>query len=329
MQIKNKYIWNEAKDYINITLGLTLFTIGWTIFLLPYRIVTGGVAGISAILYYAVKIPISVSYFIINLVLILLALKILGWKFMVKTIYAIFVLSFFLGVGQDLITRPDGSLIQLLGKGNDFMSLVIGCICTGTSMAIIFLNNGSTGGTDIIAAIVNKYRNMSLGRVIMFIDILIIGSSLPVFGEKYDFNTGLRMMVFGLCTMAIETFVLDYVMNARRESVQFMIFSRKYQEIANAIAIKTGHSLTILDGTGWYSGKPSKVICLLARKSESVNIFRLIKIIDPRAFVSQSAVIGVYGEGFDTIKVQVKKRHVEEHNPEVVDDIHKDKLNNK
>ena len=191
------------------------------------------------------------------------------------------------------------------------MSLVIGCCFTGTSLAIVFLNNGSTGGTDIIAACVNKYYNLSLGQVLIFVDLCIIGSCLfiPEFG---DWMARSYKVVFGLCTMVIENFMLDYVMNSRRQSVQFMVFSKKYQEIANAIGTQMEHGVTILDGHGWYTGQDVKVLCILARKSESVTMQRLIKMIDPNAFVSQSAVIGVYGEGFDSIKVRIKNKKKEE-----------------
>jgi uncharacterized membrane-anchored protein YitT (DUF2179 family) len=302
-----KKIWNKIKDYVYITIGLLIYTFGWTVFLLPYQIVTGGVTGLSAIIFYATKIPIEYSYFAINLLLLGFALKILGMKFMVKTIYAIVALSIFLMIAQKLMVGPDGKAYQVLGPGQDFMSLVIGCSFTGLSLAIVFLHNGSTGGTDIIAAIVNKYYNVSLGRVLIFVDIIIISSCLPIFGDW-------RKVVFGLMTMVIENFVLDYIMNARRESVQFMIFSSKYQEIAKAIAEETDHGITILDGHGWYTGRDVKVLCVLARKRESVYIFRLIKIIDPNAFVSQSSVIGVYGEGFDQIKVKIKNNKNKELN---------------
>ena len=305
--------YNEAKDYFYITLGLLLYTIGWTGFLLPYEIVTGGVTGISAIIFYATNaggngIPINYSYFTINAILLVLALKILGWKFLMKTIYAILMLSMMLGVAQDIMTNDDGTMIHLLGDEN-FMSLIIGCCFTGTSLAVVFLHNGSTGGTDIVAAIVNKYRNMSLGTVLIFVDLVIIGSSFPVFIYARDFTVieAVYKIVFGLCTMVIENFMLDYVMNSRRESVQFFIFSKKYQEIANAIGTEMNHGVTILDGHGWYTGQKMKVLCILARKRESVSIFRLIKMIDPNAFVSQSSVIGVYGEGFDELKVKIKK----------------------
>ena len=295
----------EVKDYVNITIGLMLYTFGFTVFLLPYEIVTGGISGIGAIIFYATKFPVQYTFFIINAVLIVAALKILGWKFLTKTIYATFMLTFFLEVAQEIVKMPDGHFYKLLGEGNDFMSLVIGCMITGTALAVVFLNNGSTGGTDIVAAVLNKYHNITLGRALIVIDICIIGSCLfiPSFG---DVRMRCQMVVFGICTMVIECLMLDYVMYWQRQSVQFLIFSKKYQEIAYAIAKQTDHTMTILDGHGWWTGKATKVICLLAKKNESGRIFRIVKTIDPNAFVSQSSVIGVYGEGFDSIKVKVK-----------------------
>lgn len=173
-------------------------------------------------------------------------------------------------------------------------------------LAIVFLNNGSTGGTDIVAAVVNKYHNISLGKVLIMVDLCIISSSLFIdsFGPM---ERRCQMVVFGLCTMFIECNMLDYVMSVQRQSVQFMIFSKHHKAIATAICKHTDHSLTILDGHGWYSGAEMKVVCLLAKKRESPIIFRLIKSIDPNAFVSQSAVMGVFGEGFDPIKVRMTK----------------------
>ena len=307
MTINQQLIRSEAKDYLFLTLGLLLYAVAFTIFLLPYEIVTGGVTGMSAIVYYATGFKIENTYMIINVSLLVVALKILGFKFMMKTIYAIFALYFMLKFAQDLMpVDSHGHFIKVLGEGQDFMSLIIGCCITGTGLAIVFLNNGSTGGTDIIAACVNKYRDISLGQVLMGVDILIVGSCLffPQFGSMVD---RLHKMVFGYCTMFIECFMLDHVMNMRRESVQFLIFSWKHEEIAKAIVDETEHALTILDGHGWYTGNDMKVICLLAKKNESKTIFRLIKMVDPTAFVSQSSVIGVYGEGFDQIKIKAKK----------------------
>lgn len=306
MTINHQVIWNEVKDYIFITLGLLLYTFGWTVFLLPYEIVTGGVTGMSAVIYYATGIRIENTYLVINVALLLVALKILGLRFLIKTIYAIVALYFMLKFAQMLMMGSDGHFIRILGDDQNFMSLIIGCMLTGTSLAIVFLHNGSTGGTDIIAACINKYHNFSLGQVLIGVDLLIIGSCLfiPEFGDGLQ---RVYKVVFGLCTMVVENFMLDYVMNARRESVQFMIFSKKWQEIADAIGTKMEHGVTILDGHGWYTGKDVKVLCILAKKTESVTMFQLIKMIDPNAFVSQSSVIGVYGEGFDEMKVKIPK----------------------
>lgn len=293
----------DIKDYVLITIGLLLYTFAYTVFILPYEIVTGGVAGIGAIIYYATGFPIQYTYLLINGFLIVIALKILGWRFLVRTIYATIMITVMLGVAQELITLDDGHFYKLLGEGNDFMSLIIGCTLTGTALAIVFMNNGSTGGSDIIAACVNKYHNISLGKVLTYVDFIIVASCLFIdtFGT---IDIRCRKVVFGLCTIFIECSMIDFVINYQRQSVQFLIFSKKYQEIAYAVAKVTDHSVTLLDAHGWYTGQEQKVICLLAKKSESVQIFRLIKSIDPHAFVSQSSVIGVYGEGFDTIKVK-------------------------
>ena len=300
----------EIKDYFYITLGLLLYTFGFTVFLLPYEIVTGGIAAIGAIVFYSTGFPVQYTFFIINAVLIILALKTLGWKFLTKTIYATIMLTIMLEVAQTFTIQADGTFHKLLGENNDFMSLVIGCTITGTALATVFLNNGSTGGTDIVAAVLNKFHNISLGKALIIVDFCIIGSCIFVdsFGTV---DLRFRKVVFGLCTMLIECLMLDYVMYWQRQSVQFLIFSKKYQEIAYAISRTTDHTLTILDGHGFWTGKPTKVLCLLAKKRESVHIFRLIKQIDPNAFVSQSSVIGVYGEGFDEMKVKIKPSNKE------------------
>jgi uncharacterized membrane-anchored protein YitT (DUF2179 family) len=296
----------EIQDYVFITLGLFLYSFGFTVFLMPYEIVTGGVTGISAIIFYATGFNIEYTYLIINVALLVIALRVLGWRFLSKTIYAIFMLSFLLGLFQSLMPRDEaGHFVKILGEGQNFMSLILGCTMTGSALGIVFLNNGSTGGTDIIAASVNKFRDVSLGTVLTFLDLVIIGSCLliPTFGDMLQ---RAYMVVFGLCTMVVENYMLDFLMNRQRQSVQFMIFSKKWEEIANAIATKLDHGVTILDGHGWYTGRERKVLCILAKKRESQIIFRIIKSIDPQAFVSQSAVIGVFGEGFDEMKVKVK-----------------------
>ena len=289
-------IMREVKDYIYITLGLISYALGWAAFLLPYQITTGGTTGIGAIIYYATGFPIQWSYFIINAVLMTFAIKILGPRFSIKTTYAIFMLTFLLWIFQVLVNNyiqtPDMSADGkplLLGSGQDFMACIIGAAMCGVGLGITFNYNGSTGGTDIIAAIVNKYKDVSLGRMIMICDVFIISSCYFVFHDW-------RRVIFG--------FVLDWIINSARQSVQFFIFSKKYDEIADRIIKDTDRGVTVLNGTGWYSKNDVKVLVVLAKRRQSLDIFRLVKRIDPNAFISQSSVIGVYGEGFDQLKVK-------------------------
>ena len=293
-------LFREAKDYLTITLGLMAYAMGWTLFLLPYQISTGGVTGISAIIFYATGIEMQYSYFVINAAFLGVALYVLGFKFCLKTIFSVLTLTFFLDFFQELMKDESGTLLQIIGPGQDFMACVIGSIFCGVGIAVVFNVGGSTGGTNIIAAIVNKYRAVTFGRMIMVCDVIIISSCYFVFHDW-------RRVVFGFVTLIIISFVIDYVVNSARQSVQFLIFSKKYDEIGEAIMSEVNRGVTVLDGTGFYSKQPVKVLCVLARKAEAVSIFRLVKDIDPEAFISQSNVVGVYGEGFDQIKVKSKR----------------------
>ncbi|MBP1615243.1 MAG: putative transrane protein [Bacteroidetes bacterium] len=283
-------VLRESRDYILITFGLICYAIGWSAFLLPYQITTGGVTGISAIIYYSTGVPIQYSYFLINAVLMTAAIKILGPKFSIKTTYAIFSLTFLLWLFQQLIGNT-----LIIGPGQDFMACVIGASLCGIGLGVVFINNGSTGGTDIIAAVVNKYRDVTFGRMILYCDVVIISSCYFVFNDW-------RRVVFGFVTLVVISYVLDLIVNSARQSVQFLIFSKEYQKIADCIIADTHRGVTVLNGTGWYSKNDVKVLVVMAKKSQSIQIFRLVKDIDPNAFISQSSVIGVYGEGFDRIK---------------------------
>ena len=294
-------LWREAKDYITITLGLMAYAMGWCLFLLPYQISTGGVTGISAIIYYATGIEMQISYFLINAAFLAVALYILGLKFCLKTIFSVATLRFFLDFFQEMMKDDAGNLMQIIGPGQDFMACVIGSIFCGVGIAVVFIVGGSTGGTDIIAAIVNKYKTITFGRMIMVCDIIIISSCYFVFEDW-------RRVVFGFVTLIIISVAIDYIVNSARQSVQFLIFSKKYEEIGEAVMTDVKRGVTVLDGTGFYSKQPMKVLCILAKKSEAIHIFRLVKDIDPNAFISQSNVVGVYGEGFDQIKVKSKKK---------------------
>jgi uncharacterized membrane-anchored protein YitT (DUF2179 family) len=285
----------EVKDYLSITFGLFCYALGWAAFLLPYQITTGGVTGISALIYYVTGVEIQVSYFIINAVLMGFALKILGPKFSIKTIFAIFMLTFMLWFLQWFMKDADGNLPMLLGPGQDFMACVVGAGLLGFGIGVVFCNNGSTGGTDIIAWIINKYKDVTLGRMIMYCDVVIISSCYFVFHDW-------KRVLFGFTVLFIMSIVIDYVVNSARQSVQFLIFSKKHDEIAEGIAKQINRGVTLLDGKGWYSKQDIKVVVVLAKKTQSLDIFRLVKDIDPNAFISQSNVVGVYGEGFDRLK---------------------------
>ena len=260
LSVRSKQVYREVKDYLLIALGM----------------ITG--------------FPVQYTYLIINFSLLLLALKILGLKFCLKTIFAVFILTFILAVIQHLIT---GQLIH----NEPFMSCVLGASFCGAGIGVAFSANGSTGGTDIIAAIVNKYRDISLGRVILICDVIIITSSYLVLKDW-------EKVVYGYVVLIISSFMLDQVVNVSRQSVQFFIISSKYEEIGRRINLDMHRGVTFIDGVGCYTHNNVKLMFVLAKKRESNTIFRLIKDIDPNAFVSQSAVIGVFGEGFDRIKVK-------------------------
>ena len=288
----NSFFWRETKDYVMITIAMLSYCIGWAIFLLPNNITTGGVAGVTSILYWATGIPVQFSYFFINAVLLVIALRILGLKFCVKTIFAVSVLTVAVGVVAEKYT---GHLLS----DQPFMAAIIGSVFCGCGVGLGLANNGSTGGTDIIAAIVNKYRDVSLGRVIMICDIIIISSSYLVLKDW-------EKVIYGYVVLYVTAFCIDQVVNSMRSSVQFFIISDKYLEIGQRINKEPHRGCTTIDAHGFYSGKEVKMLFVLAKRRQSDVIFRIINEIDPSAFVSQSAVIGVYGEGFDRFKQRRK-----------------------
>ena len=288
--LNKQQVLREARDYMIIALGMIMYAIGWTVFLLPNNLPSGAVPGIASIIYWASGFPVQYTYVIINAALLVLALRILGLRFCIKTIFAVCTLTVMLPVMQHFVT---GSLIN----NQPFMACVLGASFCGGGIGVAFSANGSTGGTDIIAAVINKYRDISLGRVILICDIIIISSSYFVLHDW-------EKVVYGFVVLFISSFVLDQVVNSSRQSVQFFIISNKPDEIGERINADLHRGVTFIDGVGCYTKNNVKMMFVLAKKRESTTIFRLIKDIDPNAFVSQSAVIGVFGEGFDRIKVK-------------------------
>ncbi len=288
----SKKATTEMRDYLMITIAMVSYCIGWTVFLLPNNITTGGVPGISSVLFWGTGIPVQISYFIINAALLVAALKILGWRFCVKTVYAVLVLTCL-----TTFARSNAGSMHLLSD-QPFMASIIGAIFCGSGVGLGLAFNGSTGGTDIIAAIVHKYRDISLGRVIMLCDIVIISSSYLVF---HDFE----QVIYGYVVLLITAYCIDQVVNAMHRSVQFFIISDKYREIASRIAVYPHRGATVIEAHGFYTGHEVKMLFIMAKRRESNVIFRIINEIDPKAFVTQTNVIGVYGEGFDKFKVRM------------------------
>lgn len=280
-------IWKEIRSYSIITIGLLINALAWTAFLIPSKIVGGGVAGISAMIYFSTGLPLGVSLLAINAVLLIFAMRILGTSFGVKTIFSIVVLSFLLTFLQYYITKP---LVD-----DRFMNAIIGGILSGLSLGLIFTQGGSTGGTDIIALIVNKYRNISQGKMILLCDVFIIASSYLLFKS-------IETIVYGYVTMTVTSYVVDLYLTGSKRSLQVFIFSKENQAIADRIGQDIGRGVTFLKATGWYSGEDAKVIMVIIRKYESAMVFRTIKEVDPDAFISVATVMGVYGKGFDRIK---------------------------
>ena len=312
MSTLKKTALTHIKEYAIVTLGILLYVLGWSIFLVPNNLVGGGVTGISAIIQYATHgmIKIGYSYFVLNAGLIVAALFVLGWGFGGKTVYAIVLASVGLNVFQGIIS-PD--FIQAIALDNGkLMSTIMGGIMVGIGIGLTITVGGSTGGTDIIALMVNKYRNVSPGRMILWMDVVVILSSMlvPSFtasGEPVPFVDKITTVVYGFILIVVNSTVLDLVVSGSRQSVQLFILSKKYSVIADAITTELHRGVTVLEGKGWYTREETGVLMVLTRKADLNIMLRYIKAIDPQAFLSVSSVTGVYGKGFDKIKSSAAK----------------------
>lgn len=285
---RNQKVTEVVKDYVIITFGLLAFTMGWVLFLIPAEITGGGISGVGVVIFYATNIPVSVTFLAINVVLVLVAIKILGANFGIKTIYSIVVLTVFFAVFQNILKEPV--------VDDTFLSAVLGGMLGGIGLGTVFSRGGSTGGTDIFAMIVNKYRNISPGRVILYCDVLIIASSYFVFQSP-------EKLVYGYVSMWVVAYSLDSFLTGANRSAQMFIVSKKYEEIADFINNGAIRGVTVLNGTGWYTKEDTKVVMSVVRKRETSSIFRKIKEIDPEAFISMGSVMGVYGQGFEKLKL--------------------------
>lgn len=288
MNLQKKYLKSFYwRDYLLIVLGLVLYGVGLTGFLIPYKVVMGGLGGVSLLVKYSTGFPLWLSFIILNSILLVIAWFILGRKYVFSTLFSTVMLTIILNLTERYITEPIVT--------NETMAIIIGAISCGLGLGMVLSMNSSTGGTDIIAAIITKYRYISMGRTLMYVDVVIIISSFLLFQS-------IEKIIIGFVISAIIYYAVDMVINGSRQSVQFFIFSPKYDEIATHINSELQRGCSVIDGIGWYSKQPQKIVIVLARSSESTSIFRLVQRIDKDAFISQTNATGVYGKGFEPMR---------------------------
>ena len=292
-------VLSTLKSYAIITVGLILYVLAWVVFIIPHQLVGGGVTGMSAVIQYCTGFHVSYSFFIINAVLLLIALKVLGPAFGVKTVYAMVVDTLLLRFMPELIPQD---FIQIIALDNGkLLSVIIGGAVSALGISLTFSQGGSSGGTDIIALMINKYRAISPGRILLTLDIFIIGSSLIVPAEG-GWGERIANLVYGYVMAGVFSYALDLFVSGSKQSVQILIFSKKYEKSADRITQDLHRGVTALEGKGWYTKAEATVLVVVARKHELKFLLNLIKEEDPQAFLSVGSVTGVYGTGFDVIK---------------------------
>lgn len=300
-----------VKEYSLITLGVLIYVAAWIVFLLPNNLIGGGATGVASIIQYATGIKAGYTYFVINIGLLIAAVLTLGKSFGSKSVYAIILTSVGLNVGQELVPQE---FIQIMALDNGkLMSTIIGGVLVGIGIGMTMTQGGSTGGTDIVALIMNKYRGISPGRTILVIDVVVILFSMvmPSYtaeGSLIPITEKITIAVFAWILIFVMTSVLDAYVSGSRQSMQIFVFSKKYEEIADAVTADLHRGVTVLDATGWYSKTNSKVLMIVTLKSDLNTLLKYINAIDPDAFLSVSSATAVYGKGFDTIKVKDKNK---------------------
>ena len=299
------------KEYALITLGVVSYAVGWAIFLLPNNLIGGGVSGFASILFYATGIPMGITYFVLNVILLIIGTKILGTGFGGKTIYAIIMTSLMLSLMPGLI--PADFIHEFAVSNGKLLCTILGGVVAGIGIGLSISQGGSTGGTDIVALLWCKFRPASPGRVILIIDVAIILSSLlfPSYtdsGELLSFSEKLAVVVYGLVQVTVSGYAIDLYLSGSKQSVQAFIFTKKAEEMADAIAFDMKRGVSMITAKGWYTKEDRNVLMVVTRKTDLNLLLRYVKSIDPDAFLSVSSVMGVYGQGFDTIKVKTEHK---------------------
>ncbi|MDR1594899.1 MAG: YitT family protein [Prevotellaceae bacterium] len=295
-----KSILKTIKSYIFISVGIFIYAFAWKAFLIPNEIAGGGVAGIATIIYFVsgAKISTGITILLINAILLTIAFRVLGKGFGAKTIYGVVFLSIMFSV----LKSPE-FISDQFNDSDKLICAIIGGILSGAGVVLTFRQGGSTGGTDIVAMILNKYYNTTPGRVLLYCDIVIIGLS-------YFINHDIRTIIYGYVVMGIFSYTIDLLLSGNKQSVQILIFSRKYKEIADSVVFMKKRGVTAVDATGWYTQEASKVLIVLVRKQELNDVYRIVKSIDSDALISVANVMGVFGKGFDIIKTSKKKKYM-------------------
>lgn len=289
LSISKKQILREIKNYIFIFIGLAMFAFGWSAFLIPYGVAGGGVAGAASIIYFANNnIPVGLTTFLMNAILIAIAWRVLGTKFCVNSLICTVVLSSFFTLFQSIITEPV--------VDDMFMSVIIGSVIAAFGVGMSINGGGNTGGVDIVALMIGKYRSISYGRVSLFTNVLIVGCSYFVVQD-------IQKLVYSFVVLLVSIIVSDIVIDGYRQTYQFMVFSKKNDEIASKINTKLHRGASFLKGYGSYNHLESDVLLIVAHRTDKSSITRIIKDIDPDAFITITKTASVFGKNFDNIKI--------------------------
>lgn len=296
MEKGKKAVSRLVKEYALIVLGLIIYTLGWTCFLIPMKITGGGASGIGTMVHILSNgvIPVGVTYLVVNVVLIAIAMKVIGANFGVKTIFAVLAASALFAIEALFLTKP-------LMPNDILLSAIIGGAMSGLGIAMALSQGGSTGGTDIVVMLVLKYRNMSPGKVLLMVDVLIVSSALFSL-QELPFIDRIGRLMYGYITMVSTSYVIDLYLNGQKQSLQVFIFSKQYAAISDRINAELHRGVTVLDAVGWYSKEEGKVLLVVVRRNERSELYRIIKDVDKNAFISTSTVSGVYGQGFEAIR---------------------------
>ncbi|MCR5570927.1 MAG: YitT family protein [Bacteroidales bacterium] len=306
MKEKTRIIFYRIWEYLAMTAGCLLFCLAWECFIIPNNFTSGGLTGLCTIIQYATDgaVPVAYSYGIINVFLLVVALIVFGARFGIKTLYCIALTTLLFEVLPqfDFLHSVEGNFLYIPEK---LVLPVVGGLMEGVGLAIIFIYGGSTGGSDIIAFVVNKYWPVSIGRMYIYMDMVIIAALLLLPGKVF------ADVIYGFIMMIVSATTLDAVMLGRQSTVQLLIFSDKYQEIADYINKRMDRGVTALQATGWFTKQDKQVLLVLLRKRELPEISKVIKSLDHKAFMSVTSAKGVYGEGFEEIKVGINRKSKE------------------